>query len=212
VFDREAARSIVGYVAGCILGDTIYRQRSYLADRLGTCIGSKHVTLVDDPLLLRGPGSIPFDGEGRKVRRNVVARGGTLHSFLLDSYSARKLKMKPTGSAGGGGGIPHSTASNFFLARGRSKPESLLRGVRKGLYVTRMMGFGFDPTTGDLSKGAEGFLIERGELTDPVGEVTVALNLDDLLKGIDRVANDLEHRTSVSSPSFRVATMKIGGV
>jgi len=211
VFDKEAGRSIVSYVAGCVLGDTLYRQRSYLAARLGTCIGSKHVTLIDDPLLPRGPGSIQFDGEGRKVRRNVVARAGTLQSYLLDSYSARKLKMKPTGSAGGGGGIPHSTTSNFYLARGRSEPASLLKGVRRGLYVTRMMGFGFDPTTGDLSKGAEGFLIEDGELSDPVGEVTVALNLDDLLKAIDRVATDLEHRTSVSSPSFRVAAMKVGG-
>ena len=164
VFDKDAARAIVGLVAGCVLGDAVYRHRSYLGDRLGERIGSKLVTLIDDPALVRGPGSRPFDGEGRAVRKIVVARGGVLRSFLLDGYSARKLGLKPTGSAAGGGGIPHSSTSNFYLAAGRSRPESLPKGIERGLFVTRMMGFGFDPTTGNFSRGAEGFLIENGEL------------------------------------------------
>jgi PmbA protein len=211
VFDKDVARAIVGLVAGCVLGDSVYRHRSYLADKLGEVIGSKHVTLIDDPLIPRGSGSRPFDGEGRKVGKRTVVRRGELQSFLLDTYSARKLDMKPTGSAGGGGGIPHSTTSNFYLAAGRSKPESLRRGIERGLYVTRMMGFGFDPTTGNFSRGAEGFLIENGELTVPIGEITISRNLDEILKGIDAVADDLEHKTAVAAPSFRVDAMTIAG-
>lgn len=211
VFDKEAARAIIGLVASCVLGGAVYRHRSYLARKLGKTIGSKHVTIVDDPRIDRAPGSRPFDGEGRKVGRIVVVKNGVLQSFLLDTYSARKLKMKPTGSASGGGGIPHASTSNFFLKPGRSKPASLLAGIERGLYVTRMMGFGFDPTTGTFSRGAEGFLVERGELTRPIGEITISRNLDELLKGIDKVANDLEHKTSIASPSFRVDQMTIAG-
>ncbi len=211
VFDKDAARSIVGLVAGCVLGDAVYRERSFLASKLGHEIASRHVTIVDDPRLPRAPGSRAYDGEGRKTRRNVVVRRGTLDSFLLDTYSARKLKLDPTASAGGGGSIPHSTTSNFFMARGRKSPESLLRGIDRGLFVLRLMGFGFDPVTGRFSRGAEGFLIENGELTDPVGEITISRNLGELLLGIDAVASDLEHRTSIASPSFRVDEMTVAG-
>mgnify|MGYP002619672370 CR=1 FL=1 len=211
VFDKDAARAIIGLVAGCILGDAVYRERSFLAKKLGAAIGSKHVTIVDDPLIPRGPGSRAFDAEGRKVGRIVVTDKGVLRTFLLDTYSARRLKMKPTGSASGGGGIPHSSTSNLFLKPGRSRPESLLRGIERGLYVTKMMGFGFDPTTGTFSRGAEGFLIENGACTRPVGEITISRNLGELLEGIDKVADDLEHKTAIASPSFRVDQMTIAG-
>ena len=211
VFDKNAARAIIGLVASCVMGDSVYRQRSYLAGRLGSAIASTKVTLVDDPLVPRGPGSRPYDGEGRKVKKISVVRRGELKSYLLDTYSARKLGLKPTGSGSGGGGVPHSSSSNFYLLPGKGDPEGLLKGIKRGLYVTRMMGFGFDPTTGNFSRGAEGFLIENGELTQPVGEVTVSRNLDDLLKGIDKVANDLELKTSIASPSFRVDEMTVAG-
>ena len=211
VFDKDAARALVGLVASCILGDAVYRQRSYLAGRLGDTIGSELVTIVDDPLLQRGPGSRPFDGEGRPVGRIVVVDRGALRSFLLDTYSARKLDLRPTGSAGGGGGIPHASTSNFFLQAGDRDPGDLLKGIDRGLFVTRMMGFGFDPVTGNFSRGAEGFRIENGQLGEPVGEVTVSRNLDDILKGIDAVGNDLEYKTSVAAPSLRVDQMTIAG-
>jgi PmbA protein len=211
VFEREAARAIVGLVASCVVGDAVYRDQSYLGSRLGTTVASSKVTIVDDPLLVRGPGSRRYDGEGRAVRRNVVIENGELRRFLLDTYSARKLKLDPTGSAGGGGGVPHATTSNFYMKPGRQRPESLLRGIDRGLFVTSMMGFGFDPVTGNFSRGASGFLIEAGELSVPVGEITISRNLDELLQGIDAVANDLEHRTSVASPSFRVDQMTVSG-
>jgi PmbA protein len=174
-------------------------------------IASPIVSLVDDPLIPRGPGSRAYDGEGRKVRKLAVCKKGVLGSYLLDTYSARKLGLRPTGSASGGGGVPHSSTSNFYLMPGRSAPEALLQGIERGLYVTRMMGFGFDPTTGNFSRGAEGFLIENGELGHPVSEVTVSRNLDELLRGIDKIANDLEWKTSIAAPSFRVDEMTVAG-
>lgn len=211
VFDKDAARAILGLLAGCVLGDSIYRERSYLAKKLGEPIASKLVTVVDDPLIVRGPGSRGFDGEGRAVKKIDVVKRGVLSSFLLDTYSARKLGAKPTGSGAGGGGIPHSSTTNFVMLAGKHKPEQLLEGITRGLYVHRMMGFGFDATTGNFSRGAEGFLIENGKLTAPVGEITISRNLDELLKGIDRVADDLDHRTATAAPSFRVDAMTVAG-
>jgi PmbA protein len=211
VFDRDAAGAIVGLVASCVLGGAVYRDQSYLRRKLGKMIASKKVNIVDDPHLPRGPGSRPYDGEGRATHKNVVVKAGQLESFLLDTYSARKLKLSPTASGGGGGGIPHSTTSNFYMKAGRAKPESLLKGIEQGLFVTSMMGFGFDSVTGDFSRGAQGFLIENGQLGRPIGEITIARNLDGLLKGIDMVANDLRHKSSVAAPSFRVDEMTISG-
>lgn len=212
VFERDAGRGIVGLVASCIVGDAVYRHQSYLESRLGTQVASALVTIIDDPLLPRAPGSRPYDGEGRAVHRIGIIEAGELHSFLLDTYSARKLKLAPTNSAGGGGGIPHATTSNFYMQAGTSKPNELLQGIERGLYVTSMMGFGFDPVTGNFSRGASGFLIENGELSVPVSEITISRNLDELMRGIDMVADDLDHRAAVSSPSFRVDYMTISGI
>jgi PmbA protein len=211
VFEREAAAGILSLLAACVLGGSVYRQQSYLAGRLGTRVASDLVTVVDDPRRRRGPGSRVFDGEGRATHRNVVVRRGILESYLLDSYAARRLGLSPTASAGGGGGIPHATTSNFLLQPGRRAPASLLHGIDEGLYVTGMMGFGFDPVTGNFSRGAHGFRIERGELGPPVGEITISRNLDELLQGIDAVADDLEVRSSVAAPAFRVDRMTVSG-
>ena len=143
--------------------------------------------------------------------RNVVVEAGRLERFLLDTYAARKLKLEPTGSAGGGGGVPHATTSNFTMQPGSLAPEQLLEGIERGLFVTSMMGFGFDAVTGDFSRGAAGFLIEEGKLTRPVGEITISRNLDELLQGIDAIASDLELRSSIAAPSFRVDRMTVSG-
>jgi PmbA protein len=211
IFDKEAARAILGLLRSCVLGDRVYRQQSYLAERLGTQVASDKVTIVDDPLIARAPGSRSYDGEGRVARKNKVVTKGQLDSFLLDTYSARKLRMDPTHSGGGGGGVPHSSSSNFIMKAGRSTPEGLLKGIKKGLYVTNMMGFGFDALTGNFSRGAAGFEIINGELGDPVGEITISRNLDELLRDIDKVANDLELRTATAAPSFRVVEMTVSG-
>jgi PmbA protein len=212
VFENEAAAGIVSLVASCVLGGAVYREQSYLGRRLGTRVASDIVDIVDDPLLARGPGSRGFDGEGRPVRRNSVIERGELRTFLLDSRSARKLKLDPTGSGGGGGGVPHATTTNFYMLPGSLRREQLLEGIDVGLYVTGMMGFGFDSVTGDFSRGAHGFMIEGGKLGRPVGEITISRNLDELLGDIDAIADDLEHRNSIASPSFRVRKMTVSGV
>lgn len=212
VFDPEVGRSILGLLAGCINGGAIWRRSSYLVDREGERVASDLVTVIDDPFVPAGPGSRPFDGEGLLSRKNLVVERGVLKTYLLDTYSARKLGKESTASAsrGSSGGVGPST-TNFILSPGTMSAEELVRSTKRGLYVTEMMGFGFNAVTGDFSRGASGFWIEDGEKTFPVSEVTVSLNLDELLKRIDAVANDLDLRTSVATPTFRVSAMTVAG-
>ena len=163
---------------------------------------------------LRAPGSRLFDGDGLPARRNVVVQRGVLLTYLLDTYSARKLGRKSNGCAGrSGAGSPHVTTSNFVLEPGADAlaPEVIIGQVARGLYVTDMMGFGFNAVTGDFSRGAGGFLIEDGKLTQPVSEVTISANFDDLLKNIDAVGTDLDRRSSTIVPTLRVSRMTIAG-
>lgn len=212
VFDPDAARSILGLLAGCVMGSSIWRKSSYLHGREGTRVASDLVSVIDDPLMPRAPGSRPFDGEGLASRRNVVVEKGMLKTYLCDSYSARKLGRESTGSAsrGGGGGVGPST-SNFILQAGDDSAEAIVKGTKRGLYVTEMMGFGFNPVTGDFSRGAGGFWIENGERVHPVSEVTISANLDDLWKRVDAVGDDLDLRASTACPTFRVSRMTVAG-
>jgi PmbA protein len=212
IFDPDAARAILGMIASCVLGSSIWRKQSYLAERLETKVASDLVTIVDDPFLPRAPGSRPFDGEGLLSRRNVVVERGVLKTYLCDSYSGRKLDMPSTASAArsGGGGVGSST-SNFVLQPGETDPEEIVKSTPAGLIVTEMMGFGFNPVTGDFSRGASGFWIEDGKISHPVSEVTISLNVDELWQRIDAVGSDLDMRTATASPTFRVASMTIAG-
>jgi PmbA protein len=212
VFDPDAARSILGMLAGCVMGSSIWRKSSYLVGREGTRVASDLVTVIDDPLMPRAPGSRPFDGEGLASRRNLVVEKGTLRTYLCDSYSARKLGRESTGSAsrGGGAGVGPST-TNFVLQPGTDSNETIVKATKRGLYVTEMMGFGFSAVTGDFSRGASGFWIEDGALAYPVSEVTISLNIDDLWKTIDAIGSDLDLRTATASPTIRVAKMTVAG-
>jgi PmbA protein len=212
VFDPDAARSILGILAGCVMGSAIWRKSSYLLGREGTQVASPLVTVVDDPLIKRAPGSRPYDGEGLASRRNVVVDKGMLVTYLCDSYSARKLGRRSTGNAsrGGSAGVGCST-TNFILQPGSDSNEAIVKGTKTGLYVTEMMGFGFNAVTGDFSRGAAGFWIENGELAYPVSEVTISLNIDELYKRIDAVGSDLDLRTSTAAPTLRVGRMTVAG-
>jgi PmbA protein len=211
VFSPEAARRIVGQLAGVVSGGAVWRRSTYLAQREGTQIASALVSIVDDPLVRRGPGSRPYDGEGLAVRQNVIVDGGVLRGFLLDTYSARKLGRRSTGSAGRGiGGSPHVTTSNFIMRPGASSPKEV-ESVERGLLVTELMGFGFNAVTGDYSQGAGGFWIERGERAFPVSEITISSNFDDLWKSVDAIGSELDTRASVQVPTFRVAKMMVAG-
>lgn len=212
VFDPEVGRAIVGSVFSVANGSSFWRKSTYLLGREGTEVASKLVTIIDDPLIPRAPGSRPFDGDGLPTRKNVVVDRGILGPVLTDVYSGRKLGRASTGSAGRGiGGNPAPTTSNLVMQPGTMTKGDLLASTPKGLYVTSLMGFGFNPVTGDFSRGAQGFWIEGGQLTHPVSEVTIAANFDDILKRIDAVANDLELRSSTAAPTFRVSHMTLAG-
>lgn len=211
VFDPDVARSLVGSLAGCIVGGALWRKSSYLLEREGTEVASALVNIVDDPLILKAPGSRPFDGEGLRSRKNVIVERGTLKGFLLDCYSARKLGRESTASAGRSGGSIGASTSNFILAAGTTPAADIVKTTARGLYVTELMGFGFNPVTGDFSRGAAGFWIENGELSFPVSEITISSTLDAMLKAIDAVGDDLELKTSTASPTLRVSGMTISG-
>jgi PmbA protein len=211
VFDTDAARSLLSSFVGCALGGSVWRRSSYLADREGTRVASALINIVDDPLIPRGPGSRAFDGEGLISRRNVVVEDGILRTFLLDSYCARKLGKVSTGSAGRSGGGVGASTSNLLLSPGTQTPEELIASTPRGLFVTEMMGFGFNAVTGDFSRGASGFWIEDGKLAFPVSEVTISANLDQMLQNVDAIANDLVLKSSVAAPTLRVSEMTIGG-
>jgi PmbA protein len=211
VFEADAARSLVSSFIGCVLGGSVWRRSSYLAEREGTVVASSHVNIVDDPLIPRGPGSRAFDGEGLASRKNVVVENGVLKTFLLDSYSARKLKRASTASAGRSGGGVSAGTSNLILGAGSMSPEELIAATPRGLYVTEMMGFGFNAVTGDYSRGASGFWIENGKLAFPVSEITISSNLDQMLANIDAIASDLVLKSSLACPTLRVSEMTIAG-
>lgn len=213
VFDPEAAASFIGHFAAAVSGSSIYRGTSFLRDRLGQAIGNAAITLIDDPLLPRRLGSRPFDAEGLPTRRNVVVERGVLCSYLLDSYSARKLGLASTASAVRAlGDVPYAGASNFFLAAGDTDPGAIIASVDRGLYVTELVGFGVNPITGDFSRGVTGLWIEDGCLVFPVQEVTIAGNLLEMLRDVETVGNDLRLRSNVSSPTLRIASMTVAGV
>jgi PmbA protein len=211
VFEADAARSLVSSFIGCVLGGSVWRRSSYLAEREGSRVASPLVHIIDDPLIPRGPGSRAFDGEGLASRKNVVVEAGVLRTFLLDSYSARKLGRQSTASAGRSGGGVSAGTSNLIMSAGEPSPEEIIRATPRGLYVTEMMGFGFNAVTGDFSRGATGFWIEDGKLAFPVSEITISSNLDQMLQNIDAVGNDLVLKSSLACPTLRVSNMTIAG-
>jgi PmbA protein len=211
VFSPEAARGLLGQFAGVMSGGSVWRKSTYLAQREGTPVASALCEIVDDPLIRRGPGSRGYDAEGLPSRANVLVAGGVLRQFLCDVFAARKLGRRSTGSAGRGvGGGPHVSTTNLILRAGKT-PARDLEKLERGLYVTDLMGFGFNGVTGDYSQGAAGFWIERGERAFPVSEITVSANFDDLWKGVDALGDNLDTRSSVQCPTIRVAKMTVGG-
>jgi PmbA protein len=212
VFEPRTARSLLDNIFEAVHGMSIYRQESFLAGRLGEKVASDEVTVVDDGTLPGLFGTSPFDDEGVASRRTVVIERGVLKSYLMNTYAARKLGLKTTGNASrgltGNAGIGHG---NFFLEKGVQTPEQIIAGIPNGFYVTELMGFGVNIVTGDYSRGAAGLWIRNGELAFAVSEVTIAGNLNDMLRGIDAIGNDLEFRGSVAAPTIKMGEMTVGG-
>jgi PmbA protein len=211
VFDPDTAASLVRSIAGAASGPSLYRRASFLVDRLGKRIAAPAVTIVDDGLIPRALGSRPFDGEGLATRATVVVGEGVLESYLLDSYSARKLGLRSTHHASReGAGVGVST-TNLMLKAGPTPPEELIRSVKNGFYVTELIGFGVNGVTGDYSRGAVGLWIDNGELAYPVEEVTVAGNLLEMFAAVEGVGNDLVLRDRTVSPTLLIGRMVVAG-
>jgi PmbA protein len=217
IFAPEVARSLIGHLFEAASGDSIWRSASFLAGQLGQAIAAPNLTLIDDHTMLLpagvgGFGTSPFDGDGLPTRRTIVVQDGVLQTYLLNTYTARKLKMRSTGNATRGlTGSPGIGAGNLYLVPGSETPEALITAVSSGFYVTSLMGFGANLVTGDYSRGASGLWIENGELTHAVEEVTIAGNLREMLLNITAVANDLIFRGSVTAPTLRVDGMTVAG-
>jgi PmbA protein len=212
VFDPETAASLLRALAVAASGPSLYRGTSFLAGQHGRRVAAPHVTVVDDPAMAQGLGSRPFDGEGLPSRRTVLVDRGVLASYLLDTYSARRLGLPATGHAAreDGGGVTVGY-TNLFLEPGPWTPEAILRSVPQGLYVTELIGFGVNFVTGDYSRGAVGFWIENGELAYPVEEITVAGNLRQMLQDIEMVGRDLAFRDQTAAPTLKIARLTVAG-
>jgi PmbA protein len=212
IFDPLVANSILGHIFEGVNGDSVYRRASFLAGRLAQKIASENVTVIDDGTMVGGFGTSPFDGEGVPTRRTVVIENGVLKSYLLNTYTAKKLGLQTTGNASRGlAGTPGIGPGNYFLQPGIRTPHQLIADVKQGLYVTEFLGMGVNLVTGDYSRGASGLWISGGELTYPVEEITVAGNLKDMFLNLSEVANDLEFRGSVASPTIRIDGLTVGG-
>lgn len=212
VYDPRVAGGLLGHLAAAISGPAIARGTSFLKDRLGQQVFAPGIQVIDDPHRRRGLRSRPFDAEGVANRRQELVSDGHLATWLLDSASARQLRMRSTGHATRGAASPPSPApTNLYLAPGPLPPETLIGDIDQGLYVTELIGFGVNGVTGDYSRGAAGFWIEKGAIAYPVSEITIAGNLKDMFRHLTP-ASDLVFRHGTDSPTVRIDAMTIAGM
>ena len=203
IYTADIARGLLGHFIGAIRGSSLYRQASFLLDHLGKQVFPKGFRIREEPHILRGLGSAPFDSEGVATSQRDLVDDGVLRGYVLDSYSARKLGMETTGNAGGVHNLTVKTDEISF--------DDLIREMDTGLLVTELMGMGVNTVTGDYSRGACGFWVDKGEIAYPVEEITVAGNLRDIYAGIRRVANDLDTRGNIRTGSLLIEQMTVAG-
>ena len=203
LFEAPVAASLFGHFVGAVSGGSLYRKSSFLLDQLDRTVFSDTVHVDDVPHIKRGLASSAFDDEGVRTQRRVIVEGGVLRGYFLGSYSARKLGMQTTGNAGG--------THNLLIRPGNMDFSGLLRQMQRGLVVTELLGHGVNPVTGDYSRGAAGFWVERGEIQYPVEEITIAGNLKDIYKNIVAIGNDVLVQGSRQCGSVLVERMSVAG-
>lgn len=207
LFESPLAAGLLGAFVQAISGGALYRKTSFLADSLGKPAMAAHLDIHEDPFVLGGKGSSPFDDEGVRTAARQVVQGGVVQGYFLSSYSARKLGMRTTGNAGG--------SHNLTLTSRRTKRgddlDAMLRKLGRGLFVTELMGQGVNPVTGDYSRGASGYWVENGVIAYPVQEITIAGNLKDMLFGIEAVGADAYNYGAKTVGSVLVNRMKVAG-
>jgi PmbA protein len=209
LFDPRISSTLLGHFAGAISGSSIARKTSFLQEKLGQRIFAEGVTIVDDPLRLRGLRSRPFDGEGVRVSRQELVSAGVLGTWIAESASARQLGIQPTGHAARGvGGSPGASPSNLYLDVGSRSREQLLTAFPEAVLIIELIGQGVNPVTGDYSRGAVGFMVRGGEIAEPVAEITIASNLLDMFATLEP-ASDLEFRRGMDAPTILIPEMTV---
>jgi len=207
LFESPLAAGLLGGLVHALSGGALYRQSSFLMDSLGKKVAAKHLQVSEDPFVLRGKGSSPFDEEGVKAQPRQVLRNGQVEGYFLSSYSARKLGMQTTGNAGGS----HNLVMTSSLTRPSDDLDAMLRKLGTGLFVIELMGQGINYVTGDYSRGASGFWVENGQIAYPVQEITIAGNLKDMLLGIEAVGSDAYTYGGKTVGSVLINRMKVAG-
>ncbi len=211
VYENRLSNSLLRHFAGAILGTGIARNTSFLIDKLGKAVFAENIDIIDDPHRPRGLASEPFDGEGVANQKTTIVENGVLKTWLLDTATARQLDLTTTGHAmRGTGGPPSPGWSNLYMKPGDQTPEALIGDIDQGLFVNSMFGPSINATTGDYSVGVSGLWIDKGELTYPVNEITIAGNLIDMFRHITP-ANDLSFRYGTNAPTLRVEGMMVAG-
>jgi len=217
VFPPEIARSLIGNIFEAANGEAIYRHATFFDGKLGERVAGENITVVDDGTMMLEPGlagfgTLPFDGDGLPMQRKVIVEKGILKSYVMNTYTARKLGMKSTGNATRGlGGAPGIGAGNFYLEPGTQTLDEIVGEVQNGLYVYETLGSGVNLVTGDYSQGASGLWIENGEFTGAVEEITIAGNLKEMYSNIVAIGNDLIWRGATAVPTIRIEGMTIAG-
>ncbi len=211
LFDRRVAGALVSAFIGAINGRAVARGTSFLKDKMGESVFSKSVSIIDDPSIVRGHGSRPWDGEGVRVQKRALIENGVLKSWLLNTSTARQLGLKTTGHGNRGIGSPPGIApSNTYIQAGDKTPEALMADMHEGLQVMEMFGPSLNPNTGDYSVGVAGFKVENGKRAYPVSEVTIAANILDMYKTLIP-ANNLDFDASTVAPSLLIESMTLAG-
>ncbi|WP_312758691.1 metalloprotease PmbA [Pantoea brenneri] len=203
IFAAEVATGLFGHLVGAISGSSVYRKSTFLLDSMGQQILPEWLTINEQPHLLKGLASTPFDSEGVRTQARDIIKDGVLQTWLMTSYSARKLGLKSTGHAGG--------IHNWRIAGQGHNFDDLLKQMGTGLVVTELMGQGVSAITGDYSRGAAGFWVENGEIQYPVSEITIAGNLRDMWRNMVTVGDDIETRSNIQCGSVLLPEMKIAG-
>lgn len=207
LFESPLAAGLLGSFVQATSGGALYRKSSFLLDSLGKQVFAKHIDIVEDPFIKRGKGSSPFDDEGVRVKARSVVEAGRVQGYFLGSYSARKLGMKTTGNAGGS----HNLTLTSRLTRPGDDLDAMLHRLGTGLFVTELLGSGVNPVTGDYSRGASGFWVDKGRIAFPVQEITIAGNLKNMFKDIVAVGADAYAYGAKTTGSVLVGKMKVAG-
>jgi PmbA protein len=210
VFDPRVARGIAGHLAGAINGASVARKTSFLRDKMGQQVAAAAITVTDEPALMRGQASRPFDGEGIAGEKLLMVEKGVLNHWFLSTSAAKELGLKTNGRGARSGSSVSPSSTNLAIEAGEKSPEEIIKSLKTGFYVTEVFGQGVDMITGEYSRGASGLWIENGELTYPVAEVTIASNLKEMFLRMVP-ASDLDRNYATASPTLLIEGMTLAG-